>query len=405
MRRWMRQWSTNIRQVVELQEIERIRRQAESAGDCWDYILLAELSRQYQLDSEAVAIALRGGVAEVLFDIVQAIEIATLPPEAIAAVEAGNLEGCSLNCLKDPKAGFSISDRPQLRPARTSRFPYTWMLSVPHLQQYTQKAWQEWLSYGLFYFSPNEALVPVRRDRLQRVLATEHPRLLEMLLGKKRPLRELACILGMPTFSLARILAPSIRNRDLEAIAVADICISAKTTPKRAPAPPLEEVDTASRSQGNSSPYSSPCSSACSSPCIASIDSSPLYQSAIEGLVTACGCRYLGILSARDAIAHIVAEKPDAIFLDALVAGGNGYELCSQIRQIKRFRDTPIILLTDNAIERWRGRLVGATECLTKPFTEKSIRALLQKYKVIDSSASIEDVEPEIDPTLTWIQD
>ncbi|PMB43274.1 two-component system response regulator, partial [Fischerella thermalis CCMEE 5205] len=60
----------------------------------------------------------------------------------------------------------------------------------------------------------------------------------------------------------------------------------------------------------------------------------------------------------------------------------NGYEMCTQIRRISTFTNTPIIILTsqDGLLDRIRTRVIGATEFISKPITVDKTMALIRKY-------------------------
>lgn len=70
-------------------------------------------------------------------------------------------------------------------------------------------------------------------------------------------------------------------------------------------------------------------------------------------------------------------EKPDLILLDLMLPGGNGFDVC---RDIRAFSTAPIIMLTarDDDIDRVLGLEVGADDYVTKPF---SLRELLARIK------------------------
>jgi twitching motility two-component system response regulator PilG len=76
-----------------------------------------------------------------------------------------------------------------------------------------------------------------------------------------------------------------------------------------------------------------------------------------------------------DALAQIVDHHPDLIFLDIMMPRLDGYATCGLIKRNLQFRDTPVIMLSskDSVFDRARGRLVGANEYLTKPFTKEGL--------------------------------
>ena len=63
-------------------------------------------------------------------------------------------------------------------------------------------------------------------------------------------------------------------------------------------------------------------------------------------------------------------------------SNSNGYEICSRLRKVAAFRDTPIVILTgnDGVIDRVRAKVVGATDFLTKPVESELVLEVAQKY-------------------------
>jgi chemotaxis family two-component system response regulator PixG len=82
------------------------------------------------------------------------------------------------------------------------------------------------------------------------------------------------------------------------------------------------------------------------------------------------------------AVPTLLRHKPDLIFLDLMMPGINGYEVCSQIRKISALKDTPVVILTgnDGVVDQVRARMVGATDFLSKPIREDQIVGALRKF-------------------------
>ena len=76
--------------------------------------------------------------------------------------------------------------------------------------------------------------------------------------------------------------------------------------------------------------------------------------------------------------------KPDLILMDVTMPNINGYQLCYLFRDSAALKNTPIIMVTGNKglIDKARAKLVGATDYLTKPFTEAALLELVKKYLV-----------------------
>ena len=83
----------------------------------------------------------------------------------------------------------------------------------------------------------------------------------------------------------------------------------------------------------------------------------------------------------------------DLILLDIMMPGMNGYELCKNIRNIKRYRKIPIIFLTaktdpDSIVA---GFEAGAQDYITKPFN--TVELLLRVKTQLDLKSSREKLE------------
>jgi len=78
--------------------------------------------------------------------------------------------------------------------------------------------------------------------------------------------------------------------------------------------------------------------------------------------------------------------KPDAILLDIMMPGMDGFEVC---RKIRTEFSTPVLMLTarDDEIDRVVGLEVGADDYLTKPFSMREliarVKAMLRRVYII----------------------
>lgn len=91
------------------------------------------------------------------------------------------------------------------------------------------------------------------------------------------------------------------------------------------------------------------------------------------------------IFTAPDGISgyeKIASEKPDIVFLDVMMPGKSGFEVCQEVKSNEELKNVYIILLTAKGQEadKTRGLEVGANEFETKPFDPD---AILEKVKSI----------------------
>ena len=76
-----------------------------------------------------------------------------------------------------------------------------------------------------------------------------------------------------------------------------------------------------------------------------------------------------------DALSKINDFHPDLVFCDILMPRLDGYQTCAIIKRNERFAGIPVVMLSsrDGVFDKARGRMVGAEEHLTKPFTRDQL--------------------------------
>ena len=83
-----------------------------------------------------------------------------------------------------------------------------------------------------------------------------------------------------------------------------------------------------------------------------------------------------------DALAKVNDHDPELIFCDILMPRLDGYQTCAIIKRNGRFARTPVIMLSskDGVFDKARGRMVGAQDYLTKPFTKDQLLQAVQQF-------------------------
>ncbi|TVQ37287.1 MAG: DNA-binding response regulator [Spirochaetaceae bacterium] len=86
------------------------------------------------------------------------------------------------------------------------------------------------------------------------------------------------------------------------------------------------------------------------------------------------------VQSGEQALRSIHNDPPDAVILDLLLPGLDGIEVCRRIKQDKRFKQIPILMLTARTEDSdiVTGLEVGADDYITKPFSPKVLLARLR---------------------------
>ncbi len=115
---------------------------------------------------------------------------------------------------------------------------------------------------------------------------------------------------------------------------------------------------------------------------VACVDDSISIQKSVEFFLQGRGYDVKTIANPLKALNELFSFKPDLILLDIAMPRLDGYELCGMLRKSNIFKLTPVIMLTgkDGHVDRVRARMAGATEYLTKPFGERELLDLVDKY-------------------------
>ena len=91
-----------------------------------------------------------------------------------------------------------------------------------------------------------------------------------------------------------------------------------------------------------------------------------------------------------DALAKVNDYQPQLIFCDILMPRLDGYQTCAIIKRNAKFAGVPVVMLSskDGVFDKARGRMVGAQDYLTKPFTKDQLLQAVQQFGAISQGAS-----------------
>ncbi|MBD3884485.1 response regulator [Phormidium tenue FACHB-886] len=341
IRRWCRQLSQFCPQLVDTskQLEERL-----NTLQHWNYAALAELVRQRKISHEQMAAVVKGNIIEVLFDIIHLWQ---------------------QECQGQAAQRFQLSYRhiPSDIAASTSI-----LIPVQQAWQKAFQAWNAWQQNGLINCSPN--LAPVIWDaealRQQTSLLAYHN--LTTLVNGERTLRDLGAKLNQNPLPLTLSIMPYIRREAIGLVEVSDLNPAA--------------LSSAESSQSMVGLPPTPRPTPPTSPLVVYIDDSRFDNMAMNRIVGQVGCRVINIRDPVQALPILLEQKPDLIFLDLLMPVTNGYEVCSQIRRISVFKETPVIIVTasDGIVDRVRAKLVGSSGFISKPIEPEKVLTVLQQY-------------------------
>jgi two-component system, chemotaxis family, response regulator PixG len=318
VRRWHRLLGSDLHGVAtQALSIPSITRTGDDP--IWEYKVLGELVQHQGLDRAVVGTIARSALLEILFDMTQfpkALEITETPGPLIEA-------------------------------------PIKWM-AVNELLDSWQQSWEDWQQAGLTNYSLNLAPVLNEGEQLQTLVSPQTYQNLHHLIRGRLSVRELALRLKQPELTLAKTLV-TYENQGL----ISFRAILDGRDPRH------RHLTTVPNNHA--------------SPLVVCIDHSPYSSLCLGHMMVAQGYRYEAIEEPEQAIARILEVQPHCIFLAWMLPTGNAQDLCSQLRRLRMFRETPIIVLLENEsiVDRIRIKLAGATAVLSKPVKASEIQEIL----------------------------
>ena len=223
-----------------------------------------------------------------------------------------------------------------------------------------QKCWQAWQGAKIADRSPDLAPVIRQPEALQKRTSAQVYQNLSQLLDGQQTLRDLSIRMRRDVVTVTRSLIPYIQLGLVQLIRIEDI-------------PPPVSPPVAKKLSKGIIPHRT---------LIACIDDSPQICQSMEHIMTSAGYQFVSEMDGLRAIAVLLNRKPDLIFLDLIMPNTNGYEICTQLRKLSYFKNTPIVIVTgnDGLIDRVRAKMVGSTDFISKPVDEKLVLGVIDKY-------------------------
>ncbi len=109
-------------------------------------------------------------------------------------------------------------------------------------------------------------------------------------------------------------------------------------------------------------------------------DDEPAVRTLLEMILGSDGHTVISVADGKEALTYLKDNTPDLIVLDINMPFMSGLDVCSRVKRIKRFQNTPVVILTAMNDQRTRDAATGVKVDLfvNKPLTGKNFRKTVQ---------------------------
>ena len=117
---------------------------------------------------------------------------------------------------------------------------------------------------------------------------------------------------------------------------------------------------------------------------VLAVDDSPLMRTFLQNKLAPYGISPEFAASGEEALFKISKQHFDLIFLDVMLPGMDGYDVCKMIKKNKDNNLMKVVMLTskDKTFDKIRGTMAGCDGYLTKPVDELKLRAIIERHSV-----------------------
>jgi CheY-like chemotaxis protein len=129
-------------------------------------------------------------------------------------------------------------------------------------------------------------------------------------------------------------------------------------------------------------------------PTVLVIDDDPRVRELMQRFLGKEGLRMVEAADGKEGLRLARELRPDAITLDVLMPGMDGWAVLSALKAEPTVAEIPVIMITI-LDEKRVGYALGATEYLTKPIDWKRLTAILQSYKAAGATCRVLVVEDD----------
>ncbi len=124
------------------------------------------------------------------------------------------------------------------------------------------------------------------------------------------------------------------------------------------------------------------------------IDDDETVRKLLDAYLSKIGYRVVGAASGPEGLELAKQLHPDAITLDVMMPGMDGWEVLSELKSEPTLSHIPVIMLTMTE-DQDIGYSLGAAEYLTKPISRTQLIEVLRKYHVEDANRTVMVVEDD----------
>jgi len=242
----------------------------------------------------------------------------------------------------------------------TPLVPQLTTLEISPLTTKITKQVQEWKQLYPHIQSPEQLLILADVGKLKTSLPESTVNKLQNWAGQKKSLRQISRYLNRDILTVAKAIYPSVQQGYLQLVHPGTLKMNTQ----------IENWQKKDKPKGR----------------IVCIEDTISICETIETILKPEGYEAISITNPLEALTLLFQLRPDLILCDIAMPELDGYEICSMLRHSTAFRVVPIIMLTgkDGFIDRVRASMVGATDYLTKPFTDSELLMLIEKYLHVD---------------------
>lgn len=257
------------------------------------------------------------------------------------------------------------------------------LLELPLMLESLQTRLEAWQKLSPLIISPHQRPVCVNPSLLQQQVPSSKlsPAVLEKLTKLMRggTIRQLSLFLKQDELKVAQLLFPYFKHKILQ------LHLPKSPLDKLPQIPSFRPNHQPSSVSLNSANLTSSLTSVKPAPRhykIACIDDSPTMLDMIKAYLGTERFEIVTIENPMKALSYLFESKPDLILMDISMPGINGNRLCQILKSSSVFQHVPIILVSGNTkiLTQETIQAVGATDFLAKPFSQESLRVIIEMY-------------------------